>query len=186
MFEGLDDRRHGIEAHDGGQIKTHHLLSRYLTQRIDDRRGVHPQRHKEGEQDLKVTILSRHRGDNNAEAQGQTSHHHDKQRKQQQIPVGTRCLPNDGIIEIHHHKQPQLYAEPHQIADRIRERHNETWEIHLAENARIGDESVRSPPQTIRKILPHGNAAQVEQRLWNAVCGDARDAAKHDHVHDNR
>ena len=76
MLEGLNDGRHGIEAHERSQIETQDLLPSHLAQGIDDRRSVHPQGDEEGKQDLQVAVLSRHRGDDDAETQGETRQHY--------------------------------------------------------------------------------------------------------------
>ena len=185
MLEGLDDRGDGVQAHEDGQIHTQHLLACHLTQGINDRRGIHPQRHEEGKQDLKVAVLGGHGRDDDAEAQGQTRHHHHQKREEQQIPVGARRLPDDDVIEIDNDKQPQLDAKTHQIADDAGEGHDHPREIDLAKDASIGDKRIRGLVQTIGEILPHSHTTQVEQWLRYAVGGDARDATKHDHVHNN-
>ena len=186
MLEGLDDGGHGVEAHDGGKVHAHHLLAGHLAQRIDDRRSIHPQLNDEREKDLQVAVLGRHRRDDDAEAQGQSCHHHHQQGEEQEIPVGTWCLPDDGVININDDEQAELDAEAHQVARDVRQRHDEPREIHLAEDARMADERVGRAVQAVGEILPHAHAAKVKQGLRDAVGGDARDAAKHHHVHDDR
>ena len=92
----------------------------------------------------------------------------------------------NGIKNIDYDKQAQLNAEPHQIAYHLFQWHNEPRKIHLAENTGIASKCAGSAGQAWGKILPHAHATKVEQRLRDAVCRNAGDAAEHHHVHNNR
>ena len=107
-------------------------------------------------------------------------------REQQQIAVGRNIRSRNGIEKIHHGKQSDLYAESHQIADDVLQRHDESREIYLSKNARIAHKRVGGLVETIGKILPHADTTQIEQRLWNAIGGDASDTTKNHHIKDDR
>lgn len=185
MFEGFNNGSHRIDAHDVIQVETGHDLAFHLAERIDNRRGVHPQGDKEAEKHLQVAVLGGHGGDDNAETQRQACHHQHQQREQQQVPVGAYDRATYHIKQIDNDKQSELDAEPDQVAHRVGERHDQPREIDLPEYVRVGHKGVGGLGEAIRKVLPHADTAQVEERLRNAVGRDAGDAAEHHHVHNH-
>ena len=186
VLEGLDDAGDGIERHDGVEVDAGHDLVLHLAEGIDDRGGVHPELHDEGEEDLEVAVLGGHGADEDAEAQRQAGHHQHQHGEQQGMPRKVGRTAGDGIDGIDHHEQPELDGETQQIAEDIRDRHHQTREIDLAEDAGVLDEGVGGGIEAVGEVLPHAHASQVEQRLGHAVGGDTGNAAKHHHVHDDR
>ena len=61
VLEGLNDSCHGIEEHDLMQRRIRHI-----TERIDDRRCVHPEGDKDAEEVRQVTVLGRERRNDQA------------------------------------------------------------------------------------------------------------------------
>ena len=87
VLEGLDDGGDGIQAHQlmNGDAHEEHALG--LREGIDDRRGVHPQLHDEGEEDLQVAVLGGPGGDEDAKAQGQAGHHEQQHGEEEGVGV---------------------------------------------------------------------------------------------------
>ena len=83
-------------------------------------------------------------------------------------------------------EQAKLYGEPQQVAQHCRDGHYETREINLAENACIGGEGRGCFRQAVIEVLPHADAAEVEQRLRKSVSGYLGDTAENHHVHHYR
>lgn len=67
VFEGLDDRRDGVEAHKRVHRYAVPLHACSLGEGIDDRRRVHPELDDETEEDLKVAVFGGHSGYDRAE-----------------------------------------------------------------------------------------------------------------------
>ena len=76
VFEGLDDSCHRVEQHDLMQRRIRHV-----TQRINDRRRIHPEGNEHAEEIYQVTILGRQRRDDQAQAQGQALNHQHQDRE---------------------------------------------------------------------------------------------------------
>ena len=184
-LDGLDDRRHGVERHDGIKVEARNSLADHGRERIDDRGRVHPELHDEGEKDLEVAVLGGHRADQDAEAEGQAGDEDDEHRGQQRVDVRTCDCADDGVDHIDCHEQAELDAEAQEVADDVRDRHDQPREIDLAEDVGVGHEGVSRRVQTVREVLPHTDTAEVEERLWHAVSRDACDSAEDDHVHDD-
>ena len=113
VFEGLDDGGDGIEAHKrmDGDAEEAHAVG--LTQRINDRRSVHPELDQEGEEDLEVAVFGGHRGDDGAEAQGQARRHGDQHREQQGVPGEMRVAGrvDEVVDQIDDQEKSELDAE---------------------------------------------------------------------------
>ena len=69
MLEGLDNGCHGIKTHDCSQIDAELLLARNLAQRINNRRGIHPQLHHKREKHLQIPIFCCHGRNDNTKTQ---------------------------------------------------------------------------------------------------------------------
>ena len=87
VLESLDDGGHGVEEHNGVEIHSCHYLAFHLGEGIDDRRGVHPQLHDEGEEDLQVAVLGGPGGDEDAKAQGQAGHHEQQHGEEEGVGI---------------------------------------------------------------------------------------------------
>ena len=68
VLEGFYDGSDRVDTHQRMDSNTVPRHTVGLTQRINNRRGVHPQLHDEGEENLQVTILGSHGRDNDAKA----------------------------------------------------------------------------------------------------------------------
>ena len=66
VFEGLDNRRHGVEKHDLMQGRIRHI-----TERINDWCSVHPERHKHTEKVRQIAVFRCQRRDNKSKPQCQ-------------------------------------------------------------------------------------------------------------------
>lgn len=185
-LEGLDDRSHRVQAHQESQVKASYGLALNLAQWVNYRSRVHPKLNDEREQNLKVTVFCRHRGDDDSEAERQTGNHHDEQRKQKDVPVGSHRDSTQRISDVDNDEQSELDSETYEVADSAGQRTDQTREINLAEDGRIGDERVGSLCETVREVLPEADAAKIEQRLRNAIGRDSGDSAEDHHVHDDR
>ena len=166
------------------QVGTH---AAGLAQRIDDRRGVHPELDQEGEKDLQVAVLGGHRGDDGAEAQGQAREHDDEEGEEQGVP-GEMCVAgrvDEVVDQIDDQEESELDAEAEQVAEHVGDWHHQAGEIDLAEDGGVGDEGVGGLGQAFGEVVPHAGAGEVEERPGHAVGRDAGDAAEHDHVHDD-
>lgn len=188
VFEGFQNGGDGVEAHQGMERNAGDVLALRLAERVNDRGGVHPELHNEGEENLQIAVLGGHRRDDGAKTEGQARQHYDQQRQQQRIRCEMRAARRgeNRVNPIHDGKEAELDTQAQQVADDVGERHHEPGKIDLAENAGILDERVGSLRQAVGEILPHTGTGQIEQGLRYAVSGNAGDAAEHHHVHRDR
>ncbi len=181
VAEGLDDGGHRI-----GEDERAKRALRHHAEGIDDRRGVHPELHDEGEEDGQVAIFGGQRGDQNAESQAQPRDHQDEQRRE-------RERPGDGDLrsaEIEYKKkdqeQPGLDEEAQQVGNHGGDGHDEAGEIDFPEHVLIRDEGVGGLLEAVGEIEPADIAGHVEKDLRDAVRTHLGDAAKDEHVHQDR
>ena len=168
-----------------GDAEEAHTVS--LAQRIDDRRGVHPELDQEGEEDLEVAVFGGHRRDDGAEAQGQACEHDDEEREKQGVP-GEVCVAgrvDEVVDQIDDQEESELDAEAQQVAEHVGDGHHQAGEIDLAEDGGVGDEGVGGLGQAFGEVVPHTGAGEVEEWPRHTVGRDAGDAAEYDHVHDD-
>ena len=59
IFESLQNRRHGVQAHELVHRNAQELHALGLGERVYDRGGVHPELDQEGEEDLEVAVFGR-------------------------------------------------------------------------------------------------------------------------------
>ena len=106
VFEGLDDGGDGIEAHqlvDGDAVPDH---APGLAEGVDDRGRIHPELHKEGQEDLEVAVFGGHRGEDDAETQREARHHHQKHREKEGVGVEVGvAVAEQGVAEIDDDKE---------------------------------------------------------------------------------
>ena len=166
---------------------TEEVLAAGLAERVDDRRGVHPERDQEGEEHLQVAVFGRHRGNDRAESEGQAGQHQDEQREEQRIPGQVRGAVRirEEINDVNDGEEAELDAQPEQVADHAGDWHNQAREIDFAEDACIADEGVGRAGQTTGEILPHAGTGEVKQGTGHSVCRNPGDAAEYDHEHDD-
>lgn len=93
---------------------------------------------------------------------------------------------HDEVDDIHDYEEPELDAEAQEVAYHVGDGHYQTREINLSENAGILHEGIGSLGDTIGEVLPKTCTGKVEQWPWYSIGGDASDAAKYNHIHDDR
>ena len=57
----------------------------------------------------------------------------------------------------------------HQVANSNRNRHNNSWKIHLPKNPGIAPKGIGSTGKTGGEIVPGGDAREVKKKWWNAA-----------------
>ena len=178
VAEGLDDGGHRI-----GEDERAKRALRHHAEGIDDRRGVHPELHDEGEEDGQVAIFGGQRGDQDAESQAQPRDHQDEQRRE-------RERPGDGYLrsaEIEYKKQdqeqPGLDEEAQQVGNHGGDGHDEPGKIDFPEHVLIRDEGVGGLLEAVGEIEPADIAGHVEKDLRDAVRAHLGDTAKDEHIH---
>ena len=138
ILEELDDSREGIQLHDEHQFRIGDGR-----ERVDDRRGIHPQADEEGEQQLQVAVLGRHTGEEDTESECQAGEHHYQHGNQQRIPIGVNLhIGEDLVVGIDGEEERKLDAKTHEIADGIAQGGDESGKIDFAEDAGVGNEGV--------------------------------------------
>ena len=182
VLERLDDRRHRVERHDTMQRGISDI-----TERIDNRRCVHPEADEDTEEIDQVAVLGGHRRDDKAQAHCQAGHHQHQDREEQEVPVRHQMDTLDqGKEEIDQHEHTELDREAEQARDTDRERADQTREIDLAIKARILLERAGHIGQAGGEILPQADAREVEHRLRHIVGRDIRNTSEDHHIHHHR
>lgn len=132
--EGFNDRCDGIDICDPTPF------FRDARHRVDDRRGVHPQANPKTYQVLQVTILGGHGRNDDAKTEPQPSHQHQQQwqceRPGREPHRGTAKSKKRQISK----EKGKLDREGDQIRDNYRNRHDQAWEVDLAEEMGVGRE----------------------------------------------
>lgn len=176
--ESLDDRGHRI----GLDERAKRALGHHA-EGIDDRRGIHPELHDEGEEDGQVAIFGGQRGDQDAESQAQPRDHQDEQRRERERPGDGNVRSAEIEHEIQAQEQPGLDEEAQQVGNHRGDRHHETGEIDFPEHVLIRDEGVGGLLEAVGEIEPADITRHVEENLRDAVRAHLGDAAEDKHVH---
>lgn len=87
------------------------------------------------------------------------------------------------VDDVHNDEEPELYAETQEVADHIGDRHHQTWEIDLAEDAGVLNEGVGSLSDTVREILPKTGSGEVEERPGYSIGRNAGNTTENYHIH---
>ena len=117
VFEGLNDGRHGVEEHDTMQRRI-----RDITERIDDRRSVHPKRYKDTEEVRQVAVFGRERRDDQSETQGEALDQKEEHREEEDVPVRVQVHSFEHKEEIDDNKGRELQREAEHLRDDYRDR----------------------------------------------------------------
>ena len=181
VAEGLDDGGHRI-----GEDERAKRALRHHAEGIDDRRGVHPELHDEGEEDGQVAIFGGQRGDQDAESQAQPRDHQDEQRRERERPGDGNLRSAEIEYKKQDQEQPGLDEEAQQIGNHRGDGHDEAGEIDFPEHVLIRDEGVGGLLEAVREIEPADIAGHVEKDLRDAVRAHPGDAAEDEHVHQDR
>ena len=88
-------------------------------------------------------------------------------------------------IQIHRHKQCQLYAEAEEVGHHCGDGDDQTGKVDLAKHGLIGSESSGGLVQTVGEVEPADIACHIEQGLGDAVGAHLGDATEHHHVHND-
>ena len=91
---------------------------------------------------------------------------------------------NGNIIDIDHDKEQQLDCEGDKRGGHARQRDDEAREIDFAEDAGIGSQHVGVLIEAGSEVVPHKDAAEIEDSLRYAASGDACQPAEDEHIHD--
>ena len=180
VLESLDDGRQRVERHQEVQFGIGDG-----TQGPHHRRGVHPEADEVAQQQRQVAVLGGHAREEDAEAQRQAGQHQHQHRQQQGVEVGGYLTWDDPYLVdgVDNQEEHELYAETQQVAHHVGDRHYHAREVDLAEDARVGGEGVGGLGEAVAEILPQADAAEVEERLRQAVGGDLGDATEDHHIH---
>ena len=148
-LKGLDDRGHGIEEHD-----TMERGVGDITERIDDRGGVHPEGDKDREEVREVLVLRRERGDDESESECEGLDHEYKHREEEQIGVRTEVHAPEDKEEVDDDEGSQLEREAEELRRHDGDRRDESREIDLPEEGGIGLEGIGDGGEALGEILP--------------------------------
>ena len=181
VFEGLDDGCHGVEKHDLVQRRISDI-----TERIDNRCGVHPERNKDAEEIRQITVFGGQRRDNESESQGYALDECYQHREKEDIPVRAQMNTLENKEQIDDDKRTELQRETEHLGYHHRDGRNESREIDLTKQISIGLERIRHRRQALGEILPKANTGEVEHRLRDIISRYAGNAAKHDDIHEHR
>ncbi len=133
IAEGLHDGRHRVEPDEPL------VLLRDGGDRVDHRGGVHQQGNAKPHQEAQVAVLGGHRGDEDTEAQSQTSHHEHQQRGDQHPGVGLHVGAAQGKKCQEEQEEGKLDGEGDQVGNQDRDRHCQAREIDFAKQVGIID-----------------------------------------------
>ena len=103
VLEGLYQCSHGVQKHDLMQSRVFNI-----TERIDNRRGVHPQRDEDAEEIDQVAVFGSQRRDDKPQAQRQALHDENDDREEQQVPVRAEMHAFEDKEDIDDDKRAQL------------------------------------------------------------------------------
>ena len=181
IFESLDDSRHRVKEHDLMECGV-----RDITERINDRRCVHPERYEDTEEIGQVTILGSQGRDDESQAQRQTLNHQNQHREQKEVPVRTQVYSFEDKEQIHDHEGTELERETEEFGRHDRYRRHQPREIDLSEEACVRLESIGNRRKTLREILPKADAGEVKDRLRYIIRRNTGNAAKDHDVHEHR
>ncbi len=149
-------------------------------ERVDDGGGVHPQLHAETDQEAQVAVARGERGDQDAEAQSEASHHHQQHGGDQDPGVGLHWRSAQHEVGQEEQEEQELDAEGDQVRDQDGEGDSQAREVDLAEQPGVADEGVGGLVEAIGKIAPDDGAREVEQEGRQVVGGQAGDVAEDD------
>ena len=179
VAEGLHDGRHRVGEDDPLPAR------RDGRDRVDDRRGVHQQRHAKSDEEAQVAVLGRQRGDDDAEAQSQPGHDEDEQRRERgPQPVDPHVRAAQREEKDERQEQAELDQEGDQVRDQDRDRHGHAREIYLAEQVGVLHEGLAGLGQAGGEVTPHHRPGHIKEELRQAVGGQAGDVAEDDRERD--
>ncbi len=181
ILDSLHDGRDGVERHSQVQfgVGDH-------TQRIDDRRDIHPEGDDFGEHHLQVAVLGGHGRENHSKTHRHQRQKHYQQREKHDMPVQRQFGARSHIIDIEGREDSQLYGERQQIRRHSHQRHDDSREIDFAEDISIGDKRIGGSTHTSCKITPDSNAQQVKQDCRHSVRRDIGNTTKNHDIHQHR
>ena len=92
-----------------------------VTQRIDDRRRVHPEGDKHAEEVREVAVFGRKRRDDQSEAQGEALDQKEEHREEEDIPVRVQVHTFEYKEEIDDDEGRELKREAEHLRDNYRD-----------------------------------------------------------------
>ena len=156
------------------------------TERINDRRSVHPEGNEDTEEIGQVTILGGQGRDDESQTQRQTLDHQNKHREQKEVPVRTQVYPFEDKEQIHDHERTELERETEEFGRHDRYRRYQPREIDFSEEACVRLEGIGNRRETLREILPKADAGEVKDRLRDVIRRNTGNAAEDHDVHEHR
>ena len=108
-LERLDEGGDGVEGHDPL------TPGRHRAERVDNRCGVHPELHDEGEKDREVAVFRGERGDDDAETEGQAGEHRHQEGEQQEVGGGGNVRPHRQVHHVNRHEERKLDPHPQEV-----------------------------------------------------------------------
>jgi len=181
--EPLDDGRGGI---DGRQPQP---VFRHFGQRIDDRRGVHPDLREKRNEVAEIPILCSEGRKEKAEAKADR-HQVDQDHRQHPRIGGHRQLRARFRIKTKIDPKAEeaecLQREGHKLDRRGRERRNQAREVNFPIQPGVGRKAGRSAREDVGDKSKTQQSALIEEELRKAVGGDPGEASKDHRKHHHR
>ena len=178
IAEGLDDGRHRIEENQRAQRPFGHH-----TEWVDNRRGIHPELHDEGEENSQVAIFGSERRNENTETESLPRNHQHQQRRERERPGDGNLRSAEIENDKQHQEQPSLNQEAQQVGNHRGDGHHKAGEIDLPEHVLIRNEGIGGLLEAVGEIEPTDVARHVEENLRDAVGAHLGNAAEDEHVH---
>ena len=105
-FEGLDKGCQRVELHDRSQCSF-----RYLTKRIDDRRGVHPKGDEDTEEVHQITVLGGKRRDDETQTECYSLQRQHNNGEEKEISVRLQVSTFEDKEQVHEDERSELDRE---------------------------------------------------------------------------
>ena len=159
---------------------------RDITERIDDRRSVHPEGDKHAEEVRQIAVFGRERRDDQSETQGEALNQEYEHREKEQVPVGVQIHTFEDKEEIDDDEGRELQRETKHLRDNYRDRRYESREVDLTEEIGVRLEGSGNRSQAFGEVFPKADTTEVEDRLRDVVGRYFCNASEHDDIHEHR
>ena len=172
--EGLNDRRDGVD------VRHPAPFLRDARDRVDDRRGVHPQANPKTDQVLQIAILGGHGRDDDAKTEPQPSHQHQQQwqcERPGREPDLRAAQSEEGKVS---EEEGKLDREGDQVGNHDGNRHHQAWKVNFAKKVGIGGKGRGGTGEAGGKVAPEDVAGHVKEHLRQTIGGKLGDIAEDD------
>jgi len=172
--ESLNDRRDRVD------VRHPPPFLRDARDRVDDWCGIHPQAHSKTNQVLQVAIFGGHGRNDDAKAESQPSHQHQKDRQRKRPgrePDRGTAQGKEGEIGK---EEGKLDRKSDQVGNDDRDRHHQARKVDLAKQVGIGGEGGGGAGEAAGKVAPQNITRHVEEHLGKTVSWELGDVAEDD------